>query len=74
METYVDIYLSVDGEKASVIDQGLISIGLKHSLGVHDYLYDWNGIVENKEVIQLADRIQSALKGTGVLFKLTTVR
>ena len=36
METYIDIFLSTDGEKASVIRNKLIKLGLKSSMGTFD--------------------------------------
>ncbi len=74
METYIDLFLGSDGEKASVIEQKLFEIGLKPSVGNHDFMYDWKGIVDKSEVIALADKIQSKLRGSGVLIKFITIR
>lgn len=74
METYLDVFLNADGEKASVIEKRLLEIGLKPSMGNHDFIYDWKGIVEKSEVVALADKIQSKLKGTGAFMKLITIR
>ena len=74
METYIDIILSSDGEKASVVEKKLFNMGLKPSMGNHDFMYDWKGIVDKSEVIALADKIQSKLKGSGVLMKFITIR
>jgi len=74
METYVDLYINSDGEKASVINKKLFEIGLKSSMGGHDFMYDWKGIVDKSEVVALADKIQLKLKGTGVFMKFITVR
>jgi hypothetical protein len=37
-------------------------------------MYDWKGVVDKSEVIALADKIQSKLKGTGVFMKFITNR
>ena len=74
METYIDIILSSDGEKASVIEKKLVKMGLKPSMGIHDFMYDWKGIVDNSKIVALADKIQSNLKGTGVLMRFITIR
>jgi hypothetical protein len=74
METYVDIFLNTDGEKASLIGEKLLKIGLKSSMGEHDYIYDWKRIVAPSEIIELAEKIQTELKGTGVFIKLYTIR
>jgi len=74
METYVDLFLSADGEKASEIQRKLKALGLKPGIGEHDFLYDWNRIVSPTEIIAFADRVQSELKGTGVILRFTTIR
>lgn len=74
METYIDIFLSADGEKASIVEKKLTDIGLKTTIGGHDYVYDWGKVVDSSEVINFIDKIQSNLKGTGVILKITTIR
>ena len=74
METFVDVYLSVDGEKGSVIFNKLNEIGLKSYIGEHDFVYDWKGIATISDELKLVDKIQSLLKGTGVMLKFTTIR
>jgi len=44
METYIDVFLNSDGEKASVVFKKLKDLGLKYCLGDHDFIYDWKGI------------------------------
>jgi hypothetical protein len=74
METYIDIFLSTDGEKASIIEKKLKDMGLKTTIGEHDYVYDWGKIVDSSEVINFVNKIQSNLKGTGVILKFKTIR
>ncbi|MBN2599934.1 MAG: hypothetical protein JXA75_05285 [Candidatus Thermoplasmatota archaeon] len=74
METFVDLFLSSDGEKASEIQRRLQKLGLKPALGDHDFIYDWNKVVDANEIVAFADTIQSQLKGTGVILRFTTVR
>jgi len=74
METYVDVFMNVDGEKASVIHNKLLKMGLKPTIGEHDFVYNWNGIASIEEEIKLIDRIQETLKGTGVILKFKTMR
>ena len=74
METFIDIYLSSDGEKASVIFNKLSEMGLKHHIGEHDFIYDWKRIVPITEELVFIDRIQEKLKGSGIFLKFTTVR
>ena len=74
METYIDVLLNVDGEKASVVFKKLTDIGLKFHIGEHDFVYDWKKAASITEELALADNIQKKLKGTGVLLKFTTKR
>jgi len=74
METFVDVYLNVDGEKGSKVFSKLDEIGLKYFIGEHDFVYDWKGITTISDELKLIDKIQSKLKGTGVLLKFTTIR
>jgi len=74
METYIDILLNSDGKNASFIEKKLLKIGLKTSMGEHDFIYDWKRIVSPSEIINLADKIHSELKGSGAIIKITTMR
>ena len=74
METYIDLFLNADGEKASEIQRRLRELGLKPAVGTHDFMYDWQGIVDAYEIIAFADKVQEHLKGTGVILKFNTVR
>jgi hypothetical protein len=74
LETFVDVYMHVDGEKGSVIFNKLNEIGLKYYIGEHDFVYDWKGIAAISDELKLIDKIQLQLKGTGVLLKFTTIR
>lgn len=74
METYIDIYLSTDGEKSSMIHKKLVEHGLKPTIGEHDFIYNWKGIVTMEEEIKFIDKIQSALQGSGAFLRFTTIR
>jgi len=74
METYVDIFINADGENISVIHNKMIELGLKPTIGDHDFVYNWKGITNIEEEIRFIEVIQNKLKGTGVLLKFTTVR
>ena len=74
METYIDIFLNTDGEKASNIEKKLIDMGLKPTFGDHDFVMDWGKIVDQSEVIYLIDKIQLNLKGSGAILKFKTRR
>ena len=74
LETFVDVYMNVDGEKGSVIFNKLSEMGLKYYIGEHDFVYNWKGIATISDELKLIDKIQIQLKGTGVLLKFTTIR
>jgi len=74
METYIDVIHNADGEKASVIFKKLNELGLKYSIGEHDFIHDWKRVVPISDELVFIDRIQEKLKGTGVFLKFTTIR
>jgi len=74
METYIDIYLPTDGERVSTINNKLIELGLKPTIGEHDYIFNWKGIVTIEEEMEFIDIIQEKLRGTGVILKFKTIR
>ena len=74
METYVDIFFNTNGEQASTIHNKLLKRGLKPTLGEHDFVYNWNGIITIEEELKFIDRIQSDLKDSGAILKFSTKR
>lgn len=74
METYVDIFINADGERISLIHKKMVELGLKPTIGEHDFVYNWKGITNIEDEIRFIEAIQNKLKGTGVLLKFTTVR
>ena len=74
MKTYVEVFVSADGEKASVITERLLEMGLKPAIGEHDFAYSWKDNVTLSEVLKFVDRIQSKLKGSGAILKFFTIR
>lgn len=74
MKTYVEVYVSADGDKASKITQIMHDIGLEPSFGEHDFEYKWKEKVTLPEILRFVDDVQSKLKGTGVLLKFATIR
>ena len=74
METYIDVYIYADGEKASNIYKKIMNIGIKPAIGKHDFVKEWEGIISIGEVANFADEVQSELKGTGAYLKFTSSR
>lgn len=74
METYIDVYINADGEKASNIYKKILNKGLKPAIGKHDFVKEWEGIISIGEVANFADEVQKELKGTGSFLKFTSDR
>jgi hypothetical protein len=74
MKTYIEVLVSADGGKASLITEKLLEMGLKPSFGEHDFVYTWKDEMVLPEVLKFIDHIQSELKGTGAILKFTTIR
>ena len=74
METYIDVYINADGEKASTIFNKLDEMGLKYHIGEHDFIHDWKRVITITEELAFIDNIQEKLKGTGVYLRFTTIR
>ena len=49
-------------------------MGIKYHFGEHDFIYDWKGIAKISDELDLADKIQEKLKGSGAILKFTTIR
>jgi len=74
METYIDVFVSVDGDKSSVIFKKINDMGINYHVGEHDFIYDWKGIARISDELDLADKIQEKIKGSGAILKFTTIR
>ncbi len=74
LKTYVEVFVSAEGEKASIITQKLHDMGLKPAFGEHDFVYNWKDDVTLPEVLRFVDDVQSKLKGTGTILKFATIR
>jgi hypothetical protein len=74
MKTYVEVYVSADGEKASVITEKLFELGLKPTIGEHDFVFTWKDNVILNEVLKFVDHVQSKLKKSGAILKFSTFR
>ncbi len=74
MKTYVEVYISADGERASIISEKLFELGLKPTIGEHDFVYNWKENVPLSEVLKFIDRVQARLRGTGAILNFSTIR
>ena len=74
METYIDLYVNPDGEKVTTVYKKIVEMGFKPTIGEHDFVYSWTGIVSIEEELAFVEKIQSKLKGTGAILRFTSVR
>ena len=73
MKTYVEVIVSTEGEKASVLTDRFFELGFKTTFGQHDFVYNWKKNVTLSEVLRFVDDVQSKLKGTKAMLKFTTI-
>ena len=64
METFVDVYINVNGEKTSIIYKKISELGLKYHIGEHDFIYDWKGIAKISDELILAKSVGIYLLNT----------
>lgn len=74
METYINLFISSDGENIKSIHKKMIDMGLKPTIGEHDFVYSWTGIVTIDEELDFIEKVQKKLKGTGAILRFTSVR
>ena len=74
MKTYIEVYVSADGESGSVITQKLTDMGLETGFGEHDFEHTWKENVTLPEVLRFVDSVQAKLKGSGAMLKFATIR
>jgi hypothetical protein len=74
MKTYVEVYFSTEGEKASAITQKLKAMGFDASFGEHDFVYEWKDDATMNDVLYFVDKVQSKLSGSDAILKFTTIR
>lgn len=75
MKTYISIFISSEGDKASRITEKLTGLGFETTLGGHDFVYDWkNKEITPTEVINFVDKVQNQLRGMNVRFSITTIK
>ncbi len=72
LKTYLTIWFNSEGAGPVEVVDRLRSLGFKMIRGYHDHVYEWNRKVELDEVLQLADKVHSTLKGLNVTYKIET--
>ncbi|MFQ6061136.1 MAG: hypothetical protein ACE5KV_07585 [Thermoplasmata archaeon] len=75
MRTYVTVYVSSEGEKASEVAEKMREMGFRTTLGTFDFVYEWTQRdVPSAKVIEFVDKVQARLNGSGALLHFTTIR
>ena len=69
-KTFLLLQLSSEGAPYSEIAETLESLGFVPETDGYDFVYDWGRAATVRETLELADRIQAALKGSRVSFRI----
>ena len=72
MITYLTLTFSSEGAKPSDIISALEDVGFRPSTGFYDFQYEWEDTASLDDVVMLADRVSTTLKGMKASFKLET--
>ncbi|MEA2054910.1 MAG: hypothetical protein U9O96_07405 [Candidatus Thermoplasmatota archaeon] len=73
MKTYLSITFNSEGASPSEIRNCLMELGLEATRGNYDFIYKWDKEPDVDMLLLLADKIHTALKGTGAMFSLETI-
>jgi hypothetical protein len=68
--TYLLIQLDSEGSPYSKVAETLESLGFRPETEGYDFVYDWGREATVRETLEFADRIQEALKGSCVSFRI----
>lgn len=73
MKTFLLLQLDSEGAPLSEVADLLESLGFRPHAGGYDFVYDWAREAAVKDSLQFADRIQAALRGKSVYFRIESV-
>jgi hypothetical protein len=73
MKTYVLVQMSSEGSSFTKVAETLESLGFQPITGEYDFVYEWDRKATVKDSLWFADRIQAALKGSNIYFRIETV-
>jgi len=72
MISYLTVTFSTEGARPSEVANLLQDIGFRPTKGNYDFVYEWDKSARVEDALWLADKVQVALRGTHVLFKIET--
>jgi hypothetical protein len=70
MKTYLLLQLDSEGATYSQVADLLEDLGFRPQTTGYDFVYDWGRAASVRESLEFADRIQAALKGSRVRFRI----
>jgi hypothetical protein len=70
MKTFLLLQFDSEGAPFSEVAELLEDLGFEAEQGGYDFVYDWGRPATVRESLEFADRIQAALKGTRVGFRI----
>jgi hypothetical protein len=71
-KTFLLLQLDSEGAPYSKVAEILESVGFQPQTEGYDFVYDWGREAPVRETLELADRIQEALRGSRVSFRIET--
>ncbi|HYB62879.1 MAG TPA: hypothetical protein VEE86_00445 [Thermoplasmata archaeon] len=69
-QTFLLLQLSSEGSPYSEVAEILESLGFRPETDGYDFVYEWGRPAAVRETLELADRIQAALRGSRVSFRI----
>lgn len=72
-KTYLVVYFGTEGTiGAKELAEKLEILGFETKFGAVDFVYEWDMEPTKEQVLELADKVVEALKGSGAVFNLDT--
>lgn len=69
-KTFLLLQFSSEGSDYSAVAELLENLGFQPESDGYDFAYEWGRTVTVRETLELADRVQAALKGSRVAFRV----
>jgi hypothetical protein len=68
--TFLLLQLDSEGATYSAVAELLEHLGFRAETEGYDFVYDWGRAASVRETVEFADRIQTALRGSRVRFRI----
>jgi len=73
METYLRVLIHSQGASPTEVTRKLWKVGFVPVQGNYDFVYDWDGVPDPEDLVELTEEVSQALEGCRVLFELETI-